>query len=169
MYLGVTPRFNQVLRERHLDIFQNGVVNCQDGILPAYRRLNCANFTLIEDCDEFGGTIHYMTEEVDAGQIIDRAWFDVEDGATAHDVFVEVTESLYDLIERNIDAILDGTQETTQQETLTREGKPFEYYPRGKLDEYREVSPEWSPERSNRYARVFSSPGEEPNILNTTS
>jgi methionyl-tRNA formyltransferase len=162
VYLGVSARYNQVLRERHLDIFQKGVVNCHGGILPAYRGLNCANFALIEDCDEFGGTIHYMTEEVDAGPIIDRAWFDVEDDATAHDVFVEVEESLYDLLDRNIDAILDDTEETTEQETLIEEGEPVGYYPRGELDKYREVSLEWSPERIDRFARAFKFPGYEP-------
>lgn len=50
---------------------------------PSYPGTHPANFAIRDGAKQFGVTAHVMTEQVDAGAIVDVNWFDVPEGTTA--------------------------------------------------------------------------------------
>ena len=55
------------------------IINCHAGSLPFCRGRNILNWVLINDEQEFGITVHYVGEGVDAGDIIIQEKFLIND------------------------------------------------------------------------------------------
>lgn len=53
-----------------LNLFSRGAMNCHGGILPEYRGANVYMHSYANIAEKYGVTIHYMDENLDAGDII---------------------------------------------------------------------------------------------------
>ena len=68
--LFVSLSFNQIFRQKTIDLPPLKTINVHCGKLPFYRGRNILNWALINDEKEFGITVHYIDPGIDTGDII---------------------------------------------------------------------------------------------------
>lgn len=100
--LFVSMSFNQIFRERIINLPRFKTINCHAGKLPFYRGRNILNWALINDEKEFGITVHYIDKGIDTGDIILQRVFPISDdddyGSLLKVAYVECANMLYDAI-----------------------------------------------------------------------
>lgn len=100
--LFVSMSFNQIFKERTINIPKMKTINCHAGKLPLYRGRNILNWALINDEKEFGITVHYVDSGIDTGDIILQKTYPISDEDTyatlLERAYRECAEVLYDAI-----------------------------------------------------------------------
>ena len=100
--LLVSMSYNQIFRKSIIEATPHGIINCHAGKLPFYRGRNILNWVLINDESEFGITVHFVDEGIDAGDIIVQNTYpitDADDYKTLLDTaFIECASLIYDAI-----------------------------------------------------------------------
>lgn len=100
--LFVSMSYNQIFKDRILNLPPLKTINCHAGKLPFYRGRNILNWVLINDEQEFGITVHYIDEGVDTGDIILQRTFPIDDNDTYGSLLsvahVECANILYDTL-----------------------------------------------------------------------
>jgi methionyl-tRNA formyltransferase len=116
--LFVSMSFNQIFRNRIINLPILKTINCHAGKLPFYRGRNILNWALINDEKEFGITVHYVDEGVDTGDIIlQRSYPIAEDdnyGSLLETAFTECASILYKAIKQ----IQEGINERIPQDSI---------------------------------------------------
>ena len=69
-------------------------INFHPAPLPEYGGRNVAHHAIINNSQYFGGTMHYMNEEFDRGDIIDCQRFKIQKTDTAGDLVIKSYETL---------------------------------------------------------------------------
>lgn len=90
--LFVSMSFNQIFRERIINLPTCNTINCHAGKLPFYRGRNVLNWVLINDENEFGITVHFVDEGIDTGDIILQETYPIKD----NDSYGTLLEVAYD-------------------------------------------------------------------------
>jgi len=111
--LFVSMSFNQIFKEKIINMPSLKTINCHAGKLPCYKGRNILNWVLINDEKEFGITVHYMDKGIDTGDIIIQRIYPITDNDTYNTLlevsFGECASILYDSIKllqsTNINAI----------------------------------------------------------------
>jgi len=100
--LFVSMSFNQIFKNRIINLPPLKTINCHAGKLPFYRGRNILNWALINDEKEFGITVHYMDEGIDTGDIILQRTFPISDSDNYKTLleiaYIECANILYDAI-----------------------------------------------------------------------
>ncbi|WP_367732419.1 methionyl-tRNA formyltransferase [Balneola sp. MJW-20] len=116
--LFVSMSFNQIFRERIINLPKNDTINCHAGKLPFYRGRNVLNWALINDEEEFGITVHFVDEGIDTGDIILQKTFPITDddtyGSLLETAYEECARLLYDAIKD----IQKGSFKRVKQNTI---------------------------------------------------
>jgi methionyl-tRNA formyltransferase len=68
--LIIVSSFNQIISKHVMEIPKLGIINVHPSLLPKYRGPFPDKAVLLNDEKETGVTIHYLTEEIDRGNII---------------------------------------------------------------------------------------------------
>lgn len=120
--LFVSMSFNQIFKEKMINLPRLKSINCHAGKLPFYRGRNVLNWVLINDEKEFGITVHYMDEGIDTGDIILQRTFpitDEDDYSTLLNIaYKECADILYDAIKQ----IQNGNAKAIKQTTIDKIG-----------------------------------------------
>lgn len=85
--LVVLAGFMRLVKEPLLSQFQGRIINIHPSLLPAFKGLEAWRQALEAGVEETGCTVHFVTEEMDAGEVIDQARVPVlpgDDPATLH-------------------------------------------------------------------------------------
>lgn len=88
--LVVLAGFMRVLKSGFLNAFAGKIINLHPSLLPAFPGLDGIGQAFRAGVKETGCTVHYVTAEVDAGQIIDQARVPVETGETLESLTAKV-------------------------------------------------------------------------------
>jgi len=100
--LFVSMSFNQIFKERIINLPRFKTINCHAGKLPFYRGRNILNWALINDEKEFGITVHYIDEGIDTGDIILQRTFPISEDDNYKSLlnvsFTECATILYDAV-----------------------------------------------------------------------
>ena len=81
--LVVMAGWMRIASEPLLQAFPNRIINIHPSLLPAHKGFNAVKQAIDEGCRITGCTVHFVSEKVDSGEIIDQ---------TAVDIFSEDTE-----------------------------------------------------------------------------
>jgi len=106
-----------------------GAINFHDGPLPRYAGLNTPNWALINQEKSHGITWHIMTDEVDAGDILQQRMIDIADDETAFTLNAKCYDAAFQCFEQLVSDLAAGTEQRQVQDfssrTLyTREQRP---------------------------------------------
>lgn len=116
--LFVSMSFNQIFRNRIINLPQLKTINCHAGKLPFYRGRNILNWALINDEKEFGITVHYVDEGIDTGDMILQRTFPITDDDNYNSLlevaYIECASILYDAIK----IIQKGSFDPIKQEDI---------------------------------------------------
>ena len=87
--IGFTCRFSKIIKKNVISCFRDGIINFHGGLLPEKGGVNTVCHSILEADTYAGGTIHYIDENIDSGDIIDRLKFIVNKDETAYDIYKE--------------------------------------------------------------------------------
>lgn len=100
-----------IVKSEALAIPAHGTLNCHPGSLPRYRGCTCVEWAIYED-EPVGATCHFVTEEIDAGDILLKKTMPVYAGDSYVDVRLRMFGFQADLAGtcvRQLLADFDGT------------------------------------------------------------
>jgi len=129
--LAISARNNAILPSWFLGKFNLGVVNCHGGYLPDYKGVGGHVFPIVNGEKHSGGTVHWMTERVDEGDLIDRRAVDIQPNDTGFSLFIKINDAIYSLIVKYFDEIVTGIAPRIPQHRLepsTRSGMSYFYF-----------------------------------------
>ena len=161
--LGLSIRFHQILRERHLESFSLGVVNLHGAPLPEMRGSMCDAAALLEGQPYFGTSLHWMDEGIDEGDILAVERFPIEPEDTVFDLFQQANSRGFELIKAHLDDILSGALAGRDQAAEAEEqGVAIRTYFKDTVMKARELPAGSTEEEMWATARAFSFPGHDP-------
>ena len=162
--LGISVRYNKIFKINYFTKFAPGIVNLHGGELPRYRGSNIANYVVLNGERRTGGTIHFISEGIDEGDIVVRNFEPLSSHDTAYSVFIKTIEllkkSFIDLIKV---VEKEGEVPRVPQQNFIDEGEVPSTYRSSGLFKAREVSiEELGTDVLNKKIRAFHFPGHEP-------
>ena len=100
--LVVLAGFMRVIKPRLLEAFAGRIINLHPSLLPSFPGLDGIGQALRAGVESAGCTVHYVTAEVDAGQIIEQATVPVD----AKDTLQTLTEKVHAAEHRLLPAVI---------------------------------------------------------------
>lgn len=113
--------FSQIIPEGILSIPPRGVVGFHSAPLPERRGCSPVIWAVAEGLTQTGVTMLYLDEGIDTGDVIAFQGFPIEEGDQAADVLAKANQATLDLLERHLEALLEGEAPRAAQDE-TRAG-----------------------------------------------
>lgn len=107
--------YRDVIKQPILDIPKHGCINLHGSLLPKYRGRAPINWALLKGESETGGTLHYMTSEADAGDIIANFSFPIDDDDTAIDLHRKLVAGVGPMLDECLPQVISGKVKATPQ------------------------------------------------------
>ncbi len=108
--------FRNMISEEILNIPPLGAFNMHGSLLPKYRGRVPINWAVLHGEKETGVTLHHMVKRADAGDIVDQEAVPIGPDDTARDVFDKAVKAARSVLERQLDAITNGTAPRRKQD-----------------------------------------------------
>lgn len=126
---GISVRYNKLFKSEFFQFFTHGIVNLHGGELPRFRGTNIANHAILEDVRKGAGTIHFIDEGVDTGDVCIRKYFDTSENETAYSFFVKTLSSLQESFLELLEILEEGkTIPRIKQSKLIENGEISKEY-----------------------------------------
>ncbi|MCG7562519.1 MULTISPECIES: formyltransferase family protein [unclassified Pseudoalteromonas] len=138
--LGISCRFSKIIKKEIIDRFGVGIVNFHGGLLPEFGGLYSTVHTIISGSNIGGGTLHWIDEGIDTGNILKRCEFKVQNSDTGYDLFVKTQVALLEGFIEIFESILNGTAIETPLSELTEKGYVSRYYNKDSLNGLRYIN-----------------------------
>ena len=90
------------------DLFPLGIFNAHPGDLPRFKGNACPNWAILMGEPKIGLTIHAMVDELDAGPIADKSFFEVGEETDISDVYAWLAVGVPEAFRRIIRAASSG-------------------------------------------------------------
>tara|TARA_B110000438_G_C15810952_1_gene649609 strand:- start:1320 stop:2213 length:894 start_codon:yes stop_codon:yes gene_type:complete len=116
--LFVSMSFNQIFKDKILNMPRLKTINCHAGKLPFYRGRNILNWVLINDEKDFGITVHYMDIGIDTGDIILQKSFPISDLDNYSTLLTRAYEGCALLLYKSLKKIKTGTVKRVSQQSI---------------------------------------------------
>ena len=161
--LGLSCRYSKIIKKNVIDLFKYGIINMHGGLLPEFAGLCSVNHTIIQNSPIGGGTLHYIDEGIDTGNIIRRCEFSISETDTAYSVFQKTQVELEKNLEEIIPKAIFGIVESKSMKEFIDEGHESHYYNKKDLEKYRHIREiDVNDKYFQRIIRAFDFPGYEP-------
>jgi len=159
--LGFTIRFNKILSSKLIDKFSDGIINFHGGLLPECAGLYSSCHSILLNHKKGGGTLHYLKSNIDGGNIIKRAEFDISDDDTSISLFKRTEIYLLQAYYQVINSIINGTNASIPQQELISKGIKSNYFDKNSLIGKRKIELNSSQDDILRVVRAFDHPDHE--------
>ena len=133
--LGIVATFGKIVPKDVIKSIPLGIINLHPSLLPKYRGANPIFWAIRNGEKEFGITVHYLNEKIDAGDIIMQKKIPIEDYETIIDCKKKFFREGTILLKKAIDMIANG-----KAKSFPQKGDESTYYPPAK-EEYRTIYP----------------------------
>lgn len=114
--LIVTAAYGQILPVALLNLPSLGAINVHASLLPKYRGAAPINRAIIDGETETGITIMYMTEEMDAGDMILQRAVEIGDQTTAGELTERLSVLGAELLLEAVSLLISGQAEAVKQD-----------------------------------------------------
>lgn len=101
--------YRHMICQEILDVPRLGAFNLHGSLLPKYRGRVPINWAILHGETETGATLHYMLKKPDAGDVVDQEAVVIGAQDTAQVVFLRVVQAARRVVERQVDAIEQGS------------------------------------------------------------
>lgn len=108
----------RMLPEVVWDMPRLGTFNLHASLLPQYRGAAPINWAVMNGETKTGVTTFFLKHEIDTGKIIFQEEIEIPDQACVGDIHDQLMEMGARLVVKTVDAILDNTLQTVEQEQL---------------------------------------------------
>ena len=103
--LIVLAGWMKVLSKKFIESFPNRIINIHPSLLPKYKGLNVIQRALDSDDVFTGCTVHYVTEELDSGDIILQGKVPIYDNDTIETLTPRIQRQEYSILPRAIEHV----------------------------------------------------------------
>ncbi|MDC3423487.1 hypothetical protein NC797_03070 [Aquibacillus sp. 3ASR75-11] len=159
--IGFSVRYDKIIPEKVIYSFKQGIFNTHGGILPEYRGSYCNINALINNEEEYGVTLHYISKGVDVGDVVAIKKVKITEDDTGFTLYKKSEQLCYDVLRENIQDIVNDTNKRIPQEDLIQSGHSFgTYYAKSTLEK-KSIGLE-NLKNSMNIVRAFDSPYHEP-------
>lgn len=159
--IGFSVRYDRIIPESTINSFKQGIFNTHGGILPEYRGSYCNINTLINNEEEYGVTLHYISKSVDAGDIVAIKKVKIKESDTGFSLYKKSEQLCFDVLKENIDAIINDNNKRIPQSDLIEQGHQCNtYYAKNTLK--KKLVSLNQLEQSINIIKAFDSPFHEP-------
>ena len=110
----------EIIPTEILDLAEIGNINFHDGPLPQYAGLNAPAWALINNEKSYGITWHFITPELDKGDVLHQELFDVSADETALSLNTKCFAAALETFPQLVDKLLDNRTESRQQDQTQR-------------------------------------------------
>ena len=159
---GITCRFDRILKKEHIEKFKQGVINFHGGLLPEFGGLYSSCHTILEESKIGGGTIHFIDDKIDNGDIIKRIEFNVENDDTSETIFIKTQKSLYNGFNELLPNILNNTFKSISQDELIKNGHFKKYFDRKSISNKKQIMFDDDKKTIDKKVRAFDFSSFEP-------
>ena len=108
--------YRNMIKEEILNIPRLGAFNMHGSLLPKYRGRVPINWAVLHGEKETGVTLHHMVKRADAGDIVDQEAVPIGREDTAQDVFGKCVAAARLVLERQLEALTQGTAPRRKQD-----------------------------------------------------
>jgi len=108
--------YRSMISEEILNIPRLGAFNMHGSLLPKYRGRAPINWAVLHGEKSTGVTLHHMVKQADAGDIVEQEAVPIGPDDTARDVFDRCVKAARVVLERQIDALTQGTAPRRKQD-----------------------------------------------------
>ncbi|MEM9227632.1 MAG: phosphoribosylglycinamide formyltransferase [Verrucomicrobiota bacterium] len=105
--LIVLAGFMRVIKPAFIRAFDQRIINLHPSLLPKYPGLKSIQRALEAGDPETGCTVHWVTEEIDAGEIIGQATVAIESGESLENLEAKVHAAEHELLPQVIRKLAD--------------------------------------------------------------
>ena len=126
--IGVSMNWLTLIPANVRALFSYGVLNAHTGDLPRYRGNACPNWAILQGERCIGLSIHEMVDELDAGDIYQKAFFPLTDKSYIGDVYAWLADAIPEAYVQTINSIQNGTAQKQPQSKLPQDA--LRCYPR---------------------------------------
>ena len=105
--LIILAGYMRVIGETFIKRFNNNIINIHPSLLPSFKGLNAQKQALDYGVKVAGCTVHYVTEEVDGGQIIDQVAVEIEETDTEESLSQRILKEEHQLYPKVIQKIIE--------------------------------------------------------------
>ncbi len=159
-FLGISARYSKIIPLRVINKFDFGIINFHGGLLPEFRGLYSSCHTILEQAKIGGGTIHFIDENIDTGEIISRCEFEVTIDDTSLTVFQKTQAAIFAKFQELLPFII--SEEITLPIQEKRKGR---YFDKNSLTGKKEIQLTDTLDEIYLKVRAFDFPGHEPAYL----
>jgi methionyl-tRNA formyltransferase len=160
--LGLSCRFSKIIKKNTIDMFRIGIINMHGGLLPEFGGLYSANMSVLYGAKMGGGTLHWVDEGIDHGDILRRCEFPIEENDTGYSVFqktqITLCENMIDIIPK----VLNSEIKAEPIQNLKNQGHESRYFNKQSIFDCKEVTADMPQDEILRKIRAFDFPGYEP-------
>lgn len=107
--VAVSVNWKTIIGREVLNSFEHGIINYHAGDLPRYRGNAAMNWALLAGEDEIVHTLHFMSEELDAGPILEQRSMAIDEGTKIGDVYAFAEREVPEMCCDVIDSIQEGS------------------------------------------------------------
>ncbi|MBD3178092.1 MAG: hypothetical protein GF417_00025 [Candidatus Latescibacteria bacterium] len=177
----ISIHFPYIYPEAVLDVAKHGVLNLHPAYLPYNRGWHTPTWAILEGTP-YGGTLHFMEEALDSGDIVHQKKLEALPGDTADSLYQRVLELEVEVFTEAWEGLSDFSYSRTSQdehlatahtkkdiEQIRRIEMDQEITPRSLIDKLRALTTNrvseaaWFEEKGRRYmVQVNITPDEEP-------
>lgn len=130
----IVNSYSMKLHSDILEIPQIAAVNIHAALLPKYRGPNPIQWALINDERETGVTMHYITEDFDAGDIIAQRKVHIYFEDTWLEILARINKATDDLLKDELQKLFTQTNERIPQDITKARKWPRRTVDDGKID-----------------------------------
>lgn len=160
--IAISVQYHEILGPPALRKAREITVNYHMAPLPEYRGCNQFSFAIVHADQEFGTTLHRMSEAVDAGEIIAERRFEIPAGCFVDELYRMTCEQTLRLFRDTLPRLVDGHYELVPQEKLIQAGRQCSRHLRREIDDLKRIELDWEAERIERHVRATCMPGFPP-------
>ena len=146
-----------VLTQKVIEHFRQGVINLHPAPLPRYRGCWTYQRAIMNGDKQFAMTLHYIDPGTDTGDIIKVAWFDMDPQCTVTQLYEQTCRAGFELFKQMLPAILKGAAPRTPQREFIEKGESTNFC-LSKAFKEKEVLLDWGLERIYNFARAMDFP-----------
>ena len=121
---------------------EEGALNLHQAELPRYRGSNVFSHSIMnaraDNYWQHGTTLHFMTEQVDAGDVVAQRFADITEDDTAKSLYEKVQAESVRLFEEQLPNIVSGTVHDMRTPQSEFNGPQY-FYPKSSLDDLKEI------------------------------
>lgn len=113
----LSAHYRRMIGRDVLSICPDRCFNLHASLLPKFRGRAPINWALVEGVAETGVTLHHMTVEADAGDIVAQIPIPIDDADTAATLTKKMVAATAQMLAKALPAIADGSFTATPQDT----------------------------------------------------